>query len=88
MSDLTEAAATELALREQIADLVKARARAQSEARRLRTRADAIDPALSEVAERYAAQAARLEQEVEEVRGSLREQEVRTERLRAERAGA
>ena len=88
MTQLPEAEATERGLREQIADLVTARARAEGEARRLRARAEHIDPALLEVAERYTAQAGRLAQEVEGLRGILRQQEVRTEQLRADRAGA
>jgi hypothetical protein len=88
MSELSVAEATELGLREQIAELVNARARAEAEARRLRARGKAIDPALLEVAERYRSQAKRLEGEVEALRASLRQQELRTERLRADRAGA
>jgi len=88
MTALSDAEATELGLREQIADLVTARARAEAEARRLRARGEHMDPALLEVAERYSAQAGRLAGEVEALRTSLREQELRTERLRAERAGA
>lgn len=88
MTELPDAEATELGMREQIADLVTARARAEGEARRLRARGEQIDPALLEVAERYTAQARRLADEVEALRKSLREQELRTERLRADRAGA
>ena len=88
MTELSVAEATELGLREQIAELVNARTRAVAEARRLRARGEAIDPALLEVAERYGSQAERLEVEVEALRASLRQQEVRTERLRADQAGA
>lgn len=88
MTELPAAEATERGLREQIADLVTARARAEGEARRLRSRGEHVDPALLEVAERYTAQAGRLAQEVEALRRSLREQELRTEQLRADRAGA
>lgn len=88
--NLTAAEATERTLREQLADLVRARSRADREARRLADRgtlADA-DPSLNELAERYRAQAGRLGEEVDGLRAGLREQEARVERLRAEASGA
>ncbi len=88
-SPLESAMATERGLREQINDLVNARHRAQGEARRLGERAEVpgTDPSLSGVGERYAAQAERLGEEIESLRGSLREQEATTEALRADEAG-
>jgi prefoldin subunit 5 len=89
VSQLESAMATERGLREQINDLVNARHRAQAEARRLGERAGVpgTDPSLSEVGERYRTQAARLGEEIESLRRSLREQEATTEALRADEAG-
>jgi DNA repair exonuclease SbcCD ATPase subunit len=89
MSELEEAEHTERELREQIADLVSARARAQSEAMRLAGRAslEGADPTLAEIAERYRLQATRLGGEIDAVRGSLREHEADLERLRAQSRG-
>jgi hypothetical protein len=90
MSDLTEAQRAEQALREQLADLVRARARAESESRRLAQRAGVAgaDPVLGELAERYRAQGERLQAEVEALRTDLRRQEAELERLRAAEEGA
>jgi hypothetical protein len=86
MSDpLADAEATELGLREQIADLVHARARADSEARRLSDRA-ALPGAhedLVELTGRYERQGAMLAKEIEALRSSLRAAEAELERLRA-----
>lgn len=89
-SSLSEAEATERALREQLADLVRARSRAEREARRLAERGTlaGADTALGQIAERYRAQGGRLGDEVEGLRTTLRELEARVERLRAEAAGA
>jgi hypothetical protein len=86
MSELEEAEHTERELREQIADLVSARARAQSEAMRLAGRAslEGADPTLAEIAERYRLQGSRLGGEIDAVRSSLREHEADLERLRAQ----
>ncbi|HYM57419.1 MAG TPA: hypothetical protein VES79_05595 [Solirubrobacteraceae bacterium] len=90
MSELAEAERTERELREQIADLVRARARAESEARRLGERAglEGADPTLGDIAERYRSQSERLSGEVDAVRASLREHEADLERLRAQSRGA
>jgi hypothetical protein len=90
LSDLEEAERTERELREQIADLVRARARAESEAQRLRGRAglEGADPTLAEIAERYRLQATSLGGEIDAVRASLREHEADVERLRAQSQGA
>jgi hypothetical protein len=90
MSELVEAEQTERELREQIADLVRARARAESEATRLAGRAvlEGADPTLGEIAERYRLQATRLGGEIDAVRASLREHEADLERLRAQSRGA
>lgn len=87
---LQAAEATERRLREQINDLVKARARADSERIRLKERAKlrGAEPMLETVADRYAHQAARLDEEIESLRTSLREQEGATEAARADEAGA
>lgn len=87
---LSEAQATERALREQLADLVGARSRAEREADRLVERGSlpGADASLGEIAERYRAQAGRLAGEVDGLRTSLREQEAQVERLRAEASGA
>ncbi len=86
MSDaLADAEATELGLREQIADLVHARARADGEAARLGDRAtlDGAHEVMSELAGRYARQSATLAAEIETLRASLRAAEAELERLRA-----
>lgn len=90
MSDLEEAERTERELREQIADLVRARARAESEAQRLlgRSGLDGADPTLAEIAERYRLQVTSLGAEIDAVRASLREHEADVERLRAQSSGA
>ena len=82
---LAAAEATELGLREQIADLVHARARADSEALRLSERA-ALQGAhadLAELAGRYERQSGLLAKEIETLRTSLRAAEAELERLRA-----
>jgi chromosome segregation ATPase len=90
MSDLGEAERAEQTLREQLADLVRARARAESESRRLSERAGlaGAEPSLAELAERYRAQGERLQAEVEALRTDLRRQEAEVERLRAAQGGA
>jgi hypothetical protein len=90
MSGLDEARRAEQALREQLADLVRARARADSESRRLAQRAGlpGAEPALGELAERYRAQGERLQAEVEALRADLRRQEAELERRRAAEGGA
>ena len=86
---LAAAEATDRSLREQIADLVRARARAQSEAERLGDRTAAgADESLSGIRERYERQAVERGNEVEGLRADLRAHEAELERLRAERAGA
>ncbi len=90
MSGLDEAKRAEQALREQLADLVRARARADSESRRLSRRAGlpGAEASLSELAERYRAQGERLQAEVEALRADLRRQEAELERQRAAEDGA
>ncbi len=86
MSDaLAAAEATERGLREQIADLVHARARADSEASRLADRAklEGAHAELSELAGRYANQSETLAAEIASMRTSLRAAEAELERLRA-----
>lgn len=86
---LAAAEATDRSLREQISDLVRARARAQSEARRLGDRTAAGgDESLASIRERYERQAVELGDEIDGLRADLRSHEVELERLRAERAGA
>jgi predicted RNase H-like nuclease (RuvC/YqgF family) len=86
---LEAAEATDRALREQIADLVRARARADAEAARLAGRAGAgADPALDGIRERYERQAGRLAEEIESLRRDLRTHEPELERLRADATGA
>ncbi len=87
---LEAAEATERGLREQINDLVKARARADAERRRLeeRVRLRGGEPMLATVAERYVQQSERLRAEIESLRASLVEQEAVTEAARADEAGA
>lgn len=89
-SPLESALTTERNLREQINDLVNARARARAEAARLEERATipGADAALGAVAGRYAVQEKRLGEEIAALRTSLREREADTERLRADAAGA
>jgi chromosome segregation ATPase len=82
---LGDAEATERGLREQIADLVHARARADSEALRLADRA-ALEGALAELSElagRYVNQSEILAAEIATLRTSLRAAEADLERLRA-----
>ena len=83
--DLAAAEATERGLREQIADLVHARARADSEAARLADRAalEGAHAELSELAGRYAHQSETLAAEIATLRASLRTAEAELERLRA-----
>lgn len=83
--DVTSAGATERGLREQIADLVHARARADSEAKRLADRAllAGAHAELSELAGRYAHQSETLAAEIAALRTSLRAAEADLERLRA-----
>jgi chromosome segregation ATPase len=86
MSDaLADAEATESALREQIADLVHARTRADSEAARLADRATlaGAHEELTEIAGRYGRQSETLGAEIESLRTSLRAAEAELERLRA-----
>ncbi len=86
MSDhLAGAEATERALREQLADLVHARSRADGEARRLADRAalPGAHDELDEIAGRYERQSETLAAEVETLRASLRAAEAELERLRA-----
>lgn len=88
--ELTAAEATERGLREQLNDLVHARSRAESEARRLTARAalPGADPTLAELIRRYEAQSATLTSEIGVLRASLRGAEARLEQLRADQAGA
>jgi hypothetical protein len=86
MSDsLADAEATELGLREQIADLIHARSRADGEARRLADRAalPGAHEELSQIAGRYERQSELLATEIETLRSSLRAAEAELERLRA-----
>jgi chromosome segregation ATPase len=86
MSDaLSDAEATELGLREQISDLVHARARADAEAKRLGERAalPGAHEELSEIAGRYTSQSEVLAGEIDTLRTSLRAAEAELERLRA-----
>jgi hypothetical protein len=88
--DLAAAEATERELREQIAELVHSRARAEEEARRLteRTGLPGADPSLAEIAGRWERQAGVLAGEIESCRTSLRAAEAEVARLRADAAGA
>lgn len=90
MDELAAAEATERELREQIAELVHSRARAEQEAGRLADRAKlpGADASLGDIAERWRKQAGVLAQEVEACRTSLRAAEAEVARLRAEAAGA
>jgi hypothetical protein len=90
MDDLDAAIATERELREQIAELVKSRARAEQESRRLSDRAalPSAHRSLGDIAERWSRQAEVLAAELESSRTSLREAEAEVARLRADAAGA
>jgi hypothetical protein len=83
--ELAAAEATELGLREQISDLVHARARADSEAKRLADRAalPGAHEELSDISGRYTRQSEVLAGEIETLRSSLRAAEAELERLRA-----
>jgi len=86
MSDaLADAEALELGLREQLSDLIHARSRADSEAKRLSERAalPGAHEELSQIAGRYERQSAVLAGEIETLRSSLRAAETELERLRA-----
>ena len=86
MSDaLADAESTERELREQISDLVRARARADGEGRRLSARATLAGAHrdLAELAGRYERQSETLAAEIETLRSSLRAAEAEVERLRA-----
>jgi hypothetical protein len=89
MDALAAAEATERELREQIAELVHARARAEEEARRLADRATlaGADASLGDIGERWARQAKVLGEEIESCRTSLRAAEAEVARLRADAAG-
>lgn len=82
---LAGAEATERGLREQISDLVHARARAAGEASRLAQRGalPGAHAELLELAGRYDRQAGVLAGEIESLRASLRAAEAELERLRA-----
>lgn len=88
--DLASAEATERELREQIAELVHSRARAEEESRRLKDRSGlpGADPSLGEIAGRWERQAGVLAEEIESCRTSLRTAEAEVARLRADAAGA
>jgi hypothetical protein len=91
MSDDLEAAeATETELREQIAELVHARARADAEARRLSGRMSlpGAEASLRDIVGRWERQATVLGGEIDGLRASLRIAEAEAARLRAEAAGA
>ena len=86
---LQSAQATERSLREQINDLVTARARAEAEAERLdgRARLAGAEASVAEVGRRYREHAERLHEEIEGLRAELRRQEAIDEGLRADEAG-
>jgi hypothetical protein len=88
--DLAAAEATELQLREQIAELVHSQARARAEAQRLKDRSAlaGADASLGEIAGRWERQAGVLADEIEACRASLRTAEAEVARLRADAAGA
>jgi chromosome segregation ATPase len=90
MDDLAAAEATERELREQIAELVHARARAEQEGRRVSERATlaGADASLEGIAERWKRQTGVLDGEIESCRTSLRAAEAEVARLRADAAGA
>lgn len=81
---------TQRELREQINDLVRARARAESESGRLadRGRLPGADSDMVVLSKRYREQAANLAGEIEALRGLLRRHEADEERRRADDAGA
>ena len=83
---LQDAERTDRELREQLNDLVRAKARAERESERLGVRSglEGADPGLRELATEYREQAQRLSAEVEHVRASLRRHEGELERLRAQ----
>ena len=89
MTPLESAEATERSLREQINDLVGARARAAAEAERLGGRAalPGADASVAEVGRRYREHADKLGAEIEGLRAELRRQEAIVEGLRADEAG-
>ncbi len=82
---LAAAEATERGLREQISDLVHARARAAGEASRLAERGalPGAHAELLELADRYGRQGDVLAGEIESLRASIRAAEAELERLRA-----
>jgi phage host-nuclease inhibitor protein Gam len=82
---VSDAETTERALREQLADVVHARARADGEAQRLADRAalPGAHDELGEIAGRYERQSETLAAEVQTLRSSLRAAEAELERLRA-----
>lgn len=88
--ELAAAEATELQLREQIAELVHSQARARDESRRLTDRSalPGADASLAEIAQRWDRQAEVLAGEIESCRTSLRSAEAEVARLRADAAGA
>ena len=81
---------TDRELRAQINDLVRARARADSEAARLADQATrpGAEGDLEGIAERYRAQSAQLATEVDALRALLRAHEADAETQRADDAGA
>ncbi len=85
---LRDAERTDLELREQLNDLVRARARAHREAERLgiRARLPGAQGELADLGSDYRGQAERLGSEVEQVRAALRRHEAELERLRAAQA--
>lgn len=87
---LAAAERAQLELREQINELTHARARAESEATRLRQLAGRAQEAASyaQLADRYQHQAGVLDGELSALRQRLEEQRLMVERLRAEVAGA
>ena len=89
MDDLEAALATERELREQIADLVHSRARAEQESSRLsgRLTLPGTQASMRAIAERWDRQARVLNEELEACRTSLRAIEAEVARLRAEAAG-
>ncbi|HEV2752591.1 MAG TPA: hypothetical protein VGV36_02010 [Solirubrobacteraceae bacterium] len=90
MSRLEDALRDELALRSRLNALVRERADAVTEARRLRERArlDGAADDLEELAARWDAVAQRVENDIDARRAALREQEGVVARVRAEEAGA
>ena len=88
--DLAAAEQTERALREQVGDLIRAKARADSEAARLGDASvrPGADSTLASIASDYREQSGKLETEIERARRSLREHEADLERLRAQQASS